>query len=617
MAPAQLSSAALRAVSVLLLPVTLYLLVLLRVYNACFSSRRPVRSPADWQTILITAAPSSASTALGLARVLYTAGHKVIVASPEPVAYTSPLRLSRAVSKFRRLDTPGPERRPNDELRIVLSLILHERPTLWIPVEARDAALLKETLDAEAARPRPRVRCAVLAPDRSVARLMRDEAAFADFVASLGTEARAPDAYVVRSRNEVHRILSGGAWKQQFAAVRLEPESTAATVARNGLLPFPDQSEDSEGDEARDEVVWLPRPSMNETYEQVASLSISREQPWRLRQAVDGERYTAHALVLRGAVATFVVSRPPDDGPQTPSSARASTPAGSASSAAILPSASPLHSSLLAFTRASAAALPTAPSTHLSLNFAVATAPASTGTTTRFRPLACAAVPPPCFPRDSAAAARLAALYLSAAERDASAPAALPAPPLTAQAVIASTARPRTPTEPRPRSVAAVGALPTPPGSPCSPSPPRSEKQHYQQHANHDGSFNIATPRPSPRTYHSTPAATPTRQLPSVVHLAPLSVVPPSSSPAASSAPPPGTHHLPHTLLTLFLLPLLSLFSLVFGPRAFGPALKDLRHSALEAARRAFEWEDRVWCAWDMGPWVWWWGWGGVWGGVE
>lgn len=345
-----------RLLPLLFLPWTLLSVCLVKTYQTL---HRRVRDSRSRPKVLITGFSSPA--ALALARAFCAAGHVVVAVDGERPRFTSSARISRAVHTFYTLSALHVARRRADVDHRLLSIVLHERPDLWISCDdgwGADLAELKRVLDHQASLPQPSIKCRVVAPDQDILRLAGDPLAFADYVRGLGSALRAPEVYMVSSRHHLHWILSGGNETKKFLASRLH--------LRHGEAGFS---------------ILLPRPTINDTYDCVAELDISKTSPWLLRELVHGEAYQAHVLLGHGQVVSFVVSRPassPDDGTRI----------------AVAPG-SPIQETLLGFTRAFAAALPGHAVTHLNIDFILSAAATDTGVAYRAYPMACSAGPPP------------------------------------------------------------------------------------------------------------------------------------------------------------------------------------------------------------------------------
>ncbi|KAK8222779.1 hypothetical protein HDK90DRAFT_120376 [Phyllosticta capitalensis] len=352
-----------RLLPLLFLPWTLLSVCLVKTYQTLHQRRiRDSSRCAQRPKVLITGFSSPA--ALHLARAFYAAGHVVVAVDYERPRFTSSARISRAVHTFYTLPAPALAKRQADadvmrstsSHHRLLSIVLHERPDVWISCDedwGADLAVLKRVLDHQASLPEPLIKCRVVAPDQDVLRLASDEVAFADHVRGLGGAFRAPEVYVVKSRHDLHWILSGGK-SRQFLASRLESR--------------------------KEEAILLPKPTINETYNCVAELDISKTSPWILRELIHGDAYRAHALLGDGRVVSFVVSRPV-------SSAEDDTRVA-------VPPGSPIQKTLLSFTQSFAAALPDHPLTHLTIDFVLSAAATDTGIAYRAYPVACSAGPP-------------------------------------------------------------------------------------------------------------------------------------------------------------------------------------------------------------------------------
>ncbi|KAF2090561.1 hypothetical protein K490DRAFT_53546 [Saccharata proteae CBS 121410] len=380
----------------LFLPFTLTLLLLLRLQNYLRPRHLKLPSPttSPRRKVLLTGPPSAAL--LTLSRIFTNAGHIVIAASAEPVSYASPLRFARSISAFHRL---GPDGTCEQD---ILRLIVAEGIDLWIPVDYGDGEFgdhrkrrertewVKEILDLEARRSKPRFVCKTLVPEEAVLRLCRDDVAFARFVEDLDTEMEGRRVLEVRTRGELHGVLNAERRGRRYVVERMEVDDRKEL---DGLrIEF--------GEEEGVEREVLPRETMNETYHIVSRLQISLDSPWVMKEVPKVEALVARGLVVNGKVMAFAVTKPvyqPSPGGSGPRKIPKYSFHDTLSNCAsqIVSPSDPIYPPLQNFMAAFLAKLTSSPSTFLSISFYSQTKFTTTGTTTNFRPFICSTIPCP------------------------------------------------------------------------------------------------------------------------------------------------------------------------------------------------------------------------------
>lgn len=557
----RLSASALRLLLLLAVPIALALLCLIRLAQL-LPRRRYHPTAHQPTTVLLTAHPSTPSTAraLSLARALHASGHTVHLATSS--ALPSATRFSAAVASAHRLrptsTTSSVDAAASYEHE-VLGAVLRCRPAVWVPCELlggpssgdnqaalRDAVdMLRETLRREAGRAAPRVRCGVLAPEGPAARLLVDGERFAAAVEEAlgaGVETGFAVPVVVRSRGEVHAVVHA-----------------RRGVGRRFLLERVGGGDGSDRVEVSGE-------RLNETYERVARLEVSRERPWAMREVVEGEVYRAHAVVVRGSVGALAVSR-----------------ADGRAARVFLSSTTALHGAVAAFVEAFVAAMPGSPSAPLAIDFIVRTGQTETGTTSRIHPLCCSwDLLPVSVPPFSGAMVELV--------ESCRLPAAVPQPEPAAKKLENSSPHSVRNEQRVPRLV--HGAT-TPPGSPALSAVDRFVASTALPTPPSSPSRSSGSPRPSSRQRVQQESS---RRKPSKSAV-PVPVLPPTVT---------GVYSLPHTLLVYILLPLLDL--LYHPSRAGLAALVRGYAVVVDRVLLPAAWSEELWDRQDPGPWVWEWG---------
>lgn len=290
------------------------------------------RNATGKKRILVTGGTTSST--LGISRALHAAGHDVYVVDYERVPFTNPLRGSNAVTRFIGL-TAG-RLAPNitamktrffhlgslinisydisqqqplaNLLGTILQLIESERIELWIPIEENGLQTVLQTKEVVT----KHCLCQIYGPNVETTRISQDQDHFSLHVERLEHDIRFPSAIIVKSRAEIHRLLSSNLTGQKYI---LEPKDSPLKLPH--LPTVPGKSErhlssrvyDTSDDLAVSQrCTYLPLPSLNETYSTVAALTISRDQPWVMHQVIEGRPIRVSALVVNNSVSTFTAS---------------------------------------------------------------------------------------------------------------------------------------------------------------------------------------------------------------------------------------------------------------------------------------------------------------------
>lgn len=545
------ASLILRLLLVLTIPIALVSLLLVRLSQILLPRRHPT-STSPSQRILLTTNASTTNTAqtIALARALHAAGHDITVATTAaPSALPSPATFSTAVSSshnLRRTNVSAIDPAATYE-HDVLGAIFNAIPSIWIPCDILAASptslpplldtidQLRETLAREAQRRAPRARCRVLAPSGALAHLVRDRGAFVEFVAGLTRStgvAPVEKAAVVRTRWEVHQKLhearrNGRGREKRFVLERLGG-------AERVIVPL--------------------GTSMNETYDCVAGLDISRARPWAMWERVEGEVYRAHAVVVRGVVRAFAVAR-----------------ADGRAARVFLAAGAPLHASFLAFVEAFVAAVPDGPSAPVAIDFVVRTGRTETGTASRIHPMCCSwdALP--------ISAAPFAAAMVELVEQSRVLASDIPKAGNGDSNGVNDNQKPSR----------FVHGTTTPPDSPALKAVDR---------------FVASTALPTPPSSPARTSASPRQKVLQDAHQ------PERSKPAAAVLPPSvtGVYSLPYSLLVYLLLPILEL--LRQPSRSALAAIVRGYAVVVDRVLLPGAWAEELWDRDDAGPWIWEWG---------
>jgi hypothetical protein len=393
-------------VSACLLPLSITILFtfyFLKWSNSILHALPFLRSkPKDLKRrILITS--DDETTTFAFARLAHSAGHDVFVVDKEQLFLQNPLRYSNAVSKFIGIQGPRPSfsrfeaetakllslipfltvsvtrRDINSKTlpHVVFRLIRDENISLWIPCESRDDS---RPIFLAKGQVRAQTTCSIFSPTLDVTKLSNDYRAFSQHVAQLGTIIECPQTTTVTSRTSIHNILADAPKGQKF---KLEKEVNRRHSGYSGTtLDGEDQRPIESGDDSR----IVPRGSPNDTYSFVATLPVSRDEPWNMTEQLDGFPLTVSALVMNSGARAFIARV---------SSERETTWIGrenSFSDAAnwdFVDPHSAMGENLLEFTRGFAAHLPGHTNTHLNLHFILSEIATPTGVAQKIHAMTC------------------------------------------------------------------------------------------------------------------------------------------------------------------------------------------------------------------------------------
>ncbi|KAF2098883.1 hypothetical protein NA57DRAFT_76118 [Rhizodiscina lignyota] len=325
--------------SLFLLPLSITILCLhlaretfARFIRTCIAYlRRMVAEPPTKPTkVVITGAGSPEG--LAISRLLHDAGHIVIGADYERLPYTSAARASKAIDKFYALSREGSlvsaaANAAATELftTSILHIIQHEQPNLWIPCasfpDETAVSKIKDKVEKES-------HCRVLHPTSATLRLLTDDEAFYDFVQNMDAGLLAPEVRLVFSRGAIHKALGPWPTKRRFVMQKQEPltteelssssplsfrrhsrpasfASSASTLTVASDLAL--QAETVDEYTALDALI-LPSSSVHDTYNRIASIKISKAEPWTFQELVSGPQYLAHSLIVNNELCGMVIS---------------------------------------------------------------------------------------------------------------------------------------------------------------------------------------------------------------------------------------------------------------------------------------------------------------------
>ncbi|KAF2015884.1 hypothetical protein BU24DRAFT_441362 [Aaosphaeria arxii CBS 175.79] len=278
--------------SLICLPFSTILIIVGSFLSKVFggSRRSPEYEAYSPKTILVTGV--SMTKGLTIARTLYrNTPHRIIGADIEPVRFAySPGRFSKSIEKFYRLDVPdGDDTDPYVDS--LLSVIHRENVDLWISCSSVVAAVEDGEVVRLAEKEMGPSFKAVQFREDSV-EMLHAKDAFIDYLKSL--DLPVPESHRCTSAAQVQGILAE-ANQEQYGVIRrcekkrfiLKPIGMD-DLARNSMM------------------TQLPLESYQATTKHLASLSVSKENPYILQQFIKGKEYCTHALVVRGRVKLFV-----------------------------------------------------------------------------------------------------------------------------------------------------------------------------------------------------------------------------------------------------------------------------------------------------------------------
>ena len=392
------------AASLSLLPISICLLCLHLAREAIGRAARQCityllhRIPSDPSTkVIVTGARSPEG--LAIARLLHDAGHSVLAADLEAIPYTSPARASKAFDKFYAISRDGSlmSGAVNAAATELFStnlrhIIQHERPCVWIPcgnlLDDDAVSKIRDQVEKD-------TQCRVLYPSLSTLNLLTNEERFYDFVLNMDAGLLAPEVRLVSSRSAIHRALGAWPMKRRFILEKQEPltaeelSASATGLSRHAsrasrplsiassVSTLTVNSDFSGHAETVDEytsleALILPSSSMSDTYNRIASIKISRSEPWMLQELVSGLQFTAHCLVITNEMQSLTVSSLSSGRTQMTMSSNAA-----------------LHTRIHEFMQKFVQHLPPKTSMHLNVRFVLSEISATHGVEQKLYPVSC------------------------------------------------------------------------------------------------------------------------------------------------------------------------------------------------------------------------------------
>ena len=240
----------------------------------------PATSKPSRRTILVTGV--GMSKGLALSRIFHRAGHRVVGADVAPFRFVTPCgRFSTAVDKFYNLPPIDDHNGPATYIHELLQIVHQERVDLWVScsgvASALEDAQAKEVIER-------RSDCLCIQFDSTTTSILHSKDSFTSHTKNIGLPV--PETYNVTSRAAVHKVL------------HQSPRTKKRYIMKNVGMD----------DASRGDIMTLlPRRTLSETYNHVAHIPISTQNPWVLQQYVPGKKeYCTHALVIRGKIKAFV-----------------------------------------------------------------------------------------------------------------------------------------------------------------------------------------------------------------------------------------------------------------------------------------------------------------------
>ena len=263
--------------------------------------------PSSKRTVLITG--MSMNKALSLSRAFHADGHVVIGADTSPLAFG---RVSNTIKHFHVLPDPASSG-PASYISSLIHIILKEDIDFWVSCsgvsdevidgQARDIILRKTS-------------CKCVQFSSALTEHLHEKDRFVKLCKQLGLAAAVPETYAVQSRDSVHKVLHASQSPTKPSFSSSPPPPSSPTLPSSSSLKQLHQSRRQKkhyilkstgvNDSTRSDMTLLPRRTPSQTYDHVAALRISKNEPYILQQFVQGKEYCTHSLVVRGEIKAFV-----------------------------------------------------------------------------------------------------------------------------------------------------------------------------------------------------------------------------------------------------------------------------------------------------------------------
>lgn len=266
--------------SLTFLPLDTFILIfltLLRHFNPLYFQERRHRdsclqTPYFYpKTILITGI--STARGLKLARQFYYGGHRVIGADIGSPLVRSGGSMSNTISAYRSLP-----RKRSVYVSHLIDVIYREKVDLWIPyldrITPHEIAMVKNTVES-------RTSCKCLHFNVDFVTLFNQNDALLEHMKRQGLPVA--ETKIVYSRDMIHQILNRSP-KNAYLLRRIARASSS-----------------------RDIVIALPKPTQSQTYAELSTINISKENPWVLIQRGRLGDFWADLILVQGHVKRIMI----------------------------------------------------------------------------------------------------------------------------------------------------------------------------------------------------------------------------------------------------------------------------------------------------------------------
>ena len=276
-------NAALILISYLFLPLSTSLLFLSYLAQPFLANqhaeRKRIRRAPNFRprTILVTGV--GMTKGLMLARTFYLAGHDVIGADFEPHGVPACGRFSKALRKYYTLEKPNGVDGATYYIQGLLRIVWREKVDLWVSCSGV-ASAVEDGQAAEVLERRSDCKCVQL--DAHTTQVLHEKHSFIEQTADLGLPT--PETHNVTSRAAVHKVL--------HESPRTKKRYIMKSIGMD--------------DATRGNMTVLPRRTLSETYNHLATVPISPTKPWVLQQYISGKEYCTHALIVDNQVKAFL-----------------------------------------------------------------------------------------------------------------------------------------------------------------------------------------------------------------------------------------------------------------------------------------------------------------------
>ena len=279
----RLRDIALVYLSIVFLPLDVFVLTACYVYNLIFQSktcqkRDECRSRSGFVPRRVLVTGVGMTKGLALARLFYEAGHDVTGADFEPSGALACGRFSNSISNFYRLQKPSARAGSAPYIRSLIDIVSKEKVELWVScsgvASATEDGEAKEIIEA-------RTSCKAIQFDVNSTSMLHEKDSFIAHTKAIGLPV--PETHRITRRAEVERVLRGSPVGRQYILKTI------------GVV-----------DAVRADMTLLPKATQEETSRHIARLPVSDDIPWIIQQYISGSEYCTHSLIVNGRVKAFV-----------------------------------------------------------------------------------------------------------------------------------------------------------------------------------------------------------------------------------------------------------------------------------------------------------------------